>query len=247
MQRDERIAQAKRALRRATWTALRAARVTRFPGAVGRIPNFVGAEAAAEALSAEAVWRRARVLLCNPDLPQRPVRYRALRHGKRLYVAVPRLEAPRPFVVVDPRRLAPSELWEASSIPGMLAIGRALGVAHLAAIDLCVVGCVAVARDGARLGKGGGYDDLGYALLREAGKLTARTPIVTSVHPLQVKRRGRIPMMPHDVSVDWYATPSAVLRCPRKHRRPRGVREDSLSEATRRDVPALARRRRARR
>jgi 5-formyltetrahydrofolate cyclo-ligase len=39
---------AKAALRDQVWAALTAARVARFPGAAGRIPNFVGAEAAAE-------------------------------------------------------------------------------------------------------------------------------------------------------------------------------------------------------
>jgi 5-formyltetrahydrofolate cyclo-ligase len=35
---------AKAALRQEVWSAMRAARVARFPGAEGRIPNFAGAE-----------------------------------------------------------------------------------------------------------------------------------------------------------------------------------------------------------
>ena len=38
---------AKAALRQEVWAAMSAARVARFPGAAGRIPNFTGAEAAA--------------------------------------------------------------------------------------------------------------------------------------------------------------------------------------------------------
>ena len=41
---------AKAELRNEIWSALRAAKATRFPGPEGRIPNFVGAEAAAERL-----------------------------------------------------------------------------------------------------------------------------------------------------------------------------------------------------
>ena len=41
---------AKAALRDEVWSAMTAARVARFPGAAGRIPNFTGAEAAAERL-----------------------------------------------------------------------------------------------------------------------------------------------------------------------------------------------------
>jgi 5-formyltetrahydrofolate cyclo-ligase len=38
---------AKAALRQEMWSEMRAARVARFPGAAGRIPNFTGAEAGA--------------------------------------------------------------------------------------------------------------------------------------------------------------------------------------------------------
>src|SRR6202162_2452113 len=41
---------AKAALRQEVWSAMRAAKVARFPGAAGRVPNFTGAEAAAERL-----------------------------------------------------------------------------------------------------------------------------------------------------------------------------------------------------
>ena len=41
------------------WSAMRAAKVARFPGAAGRIPNFTGAEAAAERLRAMPAWQAA--------------------------------------------------------------------------------------------------------------------------------------------------------------------------------------------
>jgi 5-formyltetrahydrofolate cyclo-ligase len=47
---------AKAALRQEAWSAMRAARVARFPGATGRIPNFTGSEAAAERLRATPAW-----------------------------------------------------------------------------------------------------------------------------------------------------------------------------------------------
>ena len=50
---------AKAALRQEVWSAMRAARVARFPGAAGRIPNFTGAEAAAERLRGLPAWQKA--------------------------------------------------------------------------------------------------------------------------------------------------------------------------------------------
>ena len=234
----------KASLRRERWEALRAVRAARFPGASGRIPNFTGAERAAALLAEEPVWRRARVVKCNPDLPQRPVRLAALRAGKRVLVAVPKLAERRPFVLLDPARLAPEELWHASSIGGAAELGRPTGLRALGRIDLVVMGAVAVARDGARLGKGGGYADLEYALLREHGALDARTPVVTTVHPTQVVRAGTIPMSAHDVPLDLFVTPEHAVRCRRTFRRPTGIRWTELDPEKRAAIPVLARRRR---
>ena len=184
---------------------------------------------------------RASVLKCNPDLPQRPVRHRALKEGKRVYLAVPRLAEKKPFLLLDPARLDPQDLWKASSIVGAFELGRPVTLKQLEPIDLIVTGCVAVASDGARLGKGGGYSDLEYALLREVNKIGPRTPIVTTVHPTQVLRKGRIPMGRHDVSLDLFATPKKVVKCAREYRRPAGILWKDLDAAKRAAIPALAR------
>jgi 5-formyltetrahydrofolate cyclo-ligase len=87
---------AKAALREEVWSAMRAAKVARFPGAVGRIPNFTGAEAAAERLRGLPSWEAARAVKANPDSAQLPVRQRALEDGKVVYMAVPRLAEREP-------------------------------------------------------------------------------------------------------------------------------------------------------
>ena len=97
---------AKAALRQEVWTAMRAAKVARFPGAAGRIPNFTGAEAAAERLRGLPAWQAAGTVKSNPDSAQWPVRQRALEDGKTVYMAVPRLAEPEPFFALDPDRLS---------------------------------------------------------------------------------------------------------------------------------------------
>lgn len=59
---------AKAELRQHIWEALRAVKATRFPGPEGRIPNFVGAEAAAERLRGTDAWQVAGTLKANPDV-----------------------------------------------------------------------------------------------------------------------------------------------------------------------------------
>ena len=66
-------ARAKQAVREHVWALLERERAARFPGAAGRIPNFVGAEVAAERLASLPEWQVARVLKANPDAPQLPV------------------------------------------------------------------------------------------------------------------------------------------------------------------------------
>src|ERR1700761_1268537 len=93
---------AKAALRAEVWSAMQAAEVSRFPGAPGRIPNFTGAERAAERLRGLSAWQTALTVKANPDSAQLPVRQRALEDGKTVYMAVPRLAGREPFFALDP-------------------------------------------------------------------------------------------------------------------------------------------------
>lgn len=187
----------KQELRRRAWAALRAADAARFPGVEGRIPNFVGAEAAAEKLTATEAWQSARVLKCNPDSPQRPVRARALSEGKTVYMAVPRLAEEKPFLRLDPDRLTVSP-HRAASIKGSTAAGEPVAMEEMERIDLVVCGCVAAERSGARLGKGGGYSDIEFALATEYGLIEETTVVATTVHPSQILHDGTIPVTDHD-------------------------------------------------
>jgi 5-formyltetrahydrofolate cyclo-ligase len=230
----------KDAVRRRVWQRLAARRVARFPFPIDdRIPNFVGAEAAAARAAELPEWKAARRLKCNPDAPQRPLRLRALRDGKIVFMAVPRLAKPRCFIRLDPRRLG-GRLAEAATIGGATRLGEPVEPDALGTIDLVVAGSVAVDTTGRRLGKGGGYSDLEWALARELGVVTARTPLLTTVHDLQVVREA-IPMTSHDVPVDLVVTPTRVIRTRGRRAKPRGIRWDELSAEQVAAMPPLAR------
>lgn len=230
----------KRSLRDEIWGALRDADADRFPGAEGRIPNFAGAESAAERLRETAVWRRSSTVKANPDSPQWPVRQRALEDGKTVYMAVPKLADDPPFLLLDPDRLEESPR-KASSIKGASRNALPADVADLEPVDLVVTGCVAVATDGARLGKGGGFSDLEYAVAREAGLIGPDTRIVTTVHPIQMVEPGRIPMTDHDIPLDLIVTPDEVIECGSAHDRPDGVDWEALTEEKIGAIPLLQR------
>jgi 5-formyltetrahydrofolate cyclo-ligase len=232
---------AKAALREEIWDAMRAAKVARFPGAKGRIPNFAGAEAAAERLRSTEAWRAARTVKANPDTPQWPVRQRALEDGKVVFMAVPRLVEDEPFFLLDPERLADTPR-AASSIKGASRSARRAALADLEPVDLVVAGCVAAGEDGARLGKGGGFSDLEFALAAEAGLVDRSTLVATTVHELQLRPPGAIPVADHDIRLDLIATPERIIECARPRRRAApGIHWDELTDEKIAAIPLLAR------
>ncbi|MDQ1566765.1 MAG: 5-formyltetrahydrofolate cyclo-ligase [Actinomycetota bacterium] len=232
---------AKAELRQEIWAALRAAKATRFPGPEGRIPNFVGAEAAAERLRGTDAWQSAGTVKANPDSPQWPVRQRALEDGKLLFMAVPRLAETEPFFLLDPEHLGGSAR-QASSIKGASASARPVGLDALEPVDLVVAGTVAAGLDGARLGKGGGFSDLEFAVASEAGLIGPATMVVTTVHDVQVLPAGQIPTSDHDVPLDLIVTPDRVIRCPRRTGRLAGeIRWEELTDEKIEAIPLLAR------
>jgi len=232
---------AKAELREEVWSAMRAAKVARFPGAAGRIPNFTGAEAAAERLRGTPVWRAAATVKSNPDSAQLPVRQRALEDGKTVFMAVPRLAADEPFFALDPAHLSEPPR-KAASISGASRSARRVTLAGLSPVDLVVMGCVAVGEDGARLGKGGGFADLEFALATAAGLIGPSTVSVTTVHELQVREPGSIPLTGHDVPVDFVVTPERVIDCRPLHgpRPTASICWEDLTEEKIAAIPLLA-------
>jgi 5-formyltetrahydrofolate cyclo-ligase len=227
----------KQKIRERIWKLLEQNKASRFPGARGRIPNFVGSESCARWLSELLEWQNAKVIKSNPDSPQRQIRYQALKDGKIVYMAVPRLASTKPFVELDPRKLK-NNLYEASSIKGASKLGIAVTLDQMRSIDLVVCGTVAVNKFGERIGKGEGYSELEFALAVEAGKLKRDVPVITSVHSLQLIS-DRIDRKRHDFTVDIILTPDKILRCPPDRKRPKGIYWKDLSEQKIEEIPAL--------
>src|SRR2546425_2774694 len=183
--------------------------VSRFPGAHERIPNFANARAAAERLARHPAWTRAKTIKANPDAPQTHSRRLALEQGKTLVMAVPRLRDAHPFRLLDPSKLSAKQVREAATIKGAMRHGRVVAEEDLPDIDFVLCGSVAVNLSGARVGKGGGFSDLEYGLLIEAGKIADHTIVATTAHPIQILRE-HLQTTAHDLPVDLLATPRAV-------------------------------------
>ncbi|AFK19713.1 5-formyltetrahydrofolate cyclo-ligase [Haloferax mediterranei ATCC 33500] len=231
----------KAALRDTVWDELESSGEARFPFPPhGRIPNFADARAAADRLAGTPEWADATAIKANPDAPQLPVRRRALREGKVVYMAVPRLRDERCFYELDPARIDDDNLDSAPTVSHVESYAEQVAPDELPAIDFVVSGSVVVSEQGVRIGKGEGFSDLEYAVLQGLGAVDDETTIATTVHELQVRDDLPEPDS-HDVPMDLVVTPERTVRTETPYPRPEGIDWSALSAERLEEMPVLQR------
>ena len=141
------------------------------------------------------------------------------------------------FVELDPAVLDCTPA-QAATIAGAFRHGRLVYVEEMRPVELVLSGSVAVNREGTRVGKGGGFADLEYGMAVAAGVLKPDTPVVTTVHPLQLLDE-ELPWMRHDVLVDYVATPDEIIHCQGQLPRPSGVYWEDLDATKIGEIPIL--------
>ncbi|XP_027148838.1 5-formyltetrahydrofolate cyclo-ligase-like protein COG0212 [Coffea eugenioides] len=218
-------------IRNRVWESMEAQNIAQFPRPVHhRIPNFVGAHIAANKLSELEEFKMAKCVKVNPDTPQKQVRFLTLNAGKKLLTPQPRLRTGF-FSILESQMLSSSTIKEACTSVGVAKYGRAIGLDEKIKVDLIVIGSVAVdPKTGARLGKGEGFAELEYGMLRYMGAIDDSTPIVTSVHDEQLV--DDIPvekLLIHDVPVDIICTPTKIICTNTPIPKPQGIYWDKLS------------------
>jgi 5-formyltetrahydrofolate cyclo-ligase len=224
----------KAAAREAVWDRLQERGAARFPFPPhGRIPNFAGAREAAERLLDHPLFRSARRIKVNPDAPQRFVRELALRRGITVYLPTPRLRAG--FRRLDPAEIPPARIREAASLSRGRRWAAEIPLRKLPAMDVIVAGSVAVTRTGRRSGKGEGYSDLEYAILRELGHPPA--PVATTVHALQLVKS--FPRDETDLPLRLIVTPEETIEVERPPPAPPGIDWSRISKEQLEAMPVL--------
>lgn len=118
-----------------------------------------------------------------------------------------------------PEWVPPGQDRHATSIKGLSEYGREVPLAEMERVDLIVAGSVAVDDRGGRAGKGAGYSDREYAILRELGH--PEMPIVTTVHDLQVVEH--VSRDPFDIPLDLVVTPTRVIETHTPYAKPDGI------------------------
>lgn len=219
-------------IRKRVWDMMETLNIAQNPRPVHhRIPNFVGAAAAAKNLDGLEVFRDAKCVKVNPDSPQKQVRFLTLTGGKKLLTPQPRLRTGFFSILEASSTLTPSTMNEACTSVGVAKYGRPIGLDEKIKVDLIVIGSVAVdPKTGARLGKGEGFAELEYGMLRYMGAIDDSTLVVTSVHDKQLVDDIPIEkLLIHDVPVDIICTPTQVIFTNTAIPKPQGIYWDKLS------------------
>ena len=230
------VLKTKQELRKKIWDLLEEKNVVTFPRPIyGRIPNFIGANVAAEKLVELSLWKKSRAIKSNPDYPQKWVRENALKHGKTVYMAVPRLREEKCFLKLDPRKI--SNINIASTIKGAFRYGENVYPEEIEKLDVVIIGSVAVTKNGAKIGKGGGFSDLEYVILKNFGIIDDNTPTISTVHPLQIVNYA-LPMEHHDVPLDYIVTRNEIIKTEKMYKKPKNIELNILGDRLK-DIPIL--------
>jgi len=176
-----------------------------YPDCKGRIPDFKCSDIAADRLKLTNEWKSSKTIFVSPDTAQIKVRENVLTDGKILIMASPKML--NGFLILNPSDVSGNEI-EASTINGAFKYGKRIDT--LPNVDMVVEGSVAVDKYGGRLGKGRGYGDMEIDILMKQGSIGENTPIVSTVHELQII--DKIPMEKHDENINMIVTPERIMR-----------------------------------
>lgn len=174
---------------------------SKFPPPYGRIPNFRGAERACEKLRELEEYWRSECIFSAPDSVLLRLREIVLEDGKTLLAVLPRMSG---FVLLR-RKVKPTI--------ENLKIGERVDFVKLRnKVGIFAQGCVAVDLKGNRIGKGSGFGDKEYEVLRRGGVLKKDALFVVVAHELQVFDDLSYLMKEHDVKADVILTPEIIIR-----------------------------------
>ncbi|MBD21602.1 MAG: 5-formyltetrahydrofolate cyclo-ligase [Rhodospirillaceae bacterium] len=220
--------------RQYVWDTLQLKKQARFPFPIqGRIPNFKNAEIAAAKLFDISPWKDAKYLKINPDSPQRAVRLEALKRGITYFMPTPRLRAG--FQKFDPAVIGAGNFSKAVTLSSSKEWSEEISLNEIPQVDAIIAGSVAVTRSGKRCGKGEGYSDIEFAILRELGHKPV--PVATTVHQLSVVED--FPRETVDLPLSIIVTPDETLVVKEPFPPPDKIDWNQINEKNLEEMPIL--------
>ena len=199
----------KQTIREWMWNKLTDEQIAQFPlPCYGRIPNFKGMETASKQIFKLPEFKKSNLIFSAPDYVLHSLREITLQNRKELLVATPHIQG---FLLL--KDIPPKMISKAVTIKEMSKFGTQVKLDQISGpVDIFCQGSVAVDRKGNRLGKGKGYGDQEFQLLRSEGLIADQTLIITLIHDVQLLDDFSYLMEPQDVKVQVILTPMEIIR-----------------------------------
>ena len=203
------------------------------------IPDFEGSDICADVIRSMDLYKHANILFITPDNCLEDLRMKCIIDKKNFIM--PTYGIRRGFVYLD-RKLVPEGKEDfASKLDGAEIFGRYIDlkfIEKIGKIDLMITGASIVSVNGVRYGKGHGYFDLEWAMMREIGVVDDKTPIMAVVHDCQVLEKD-LSASKFDTIVDYIITPSQVIKVTTNKSKPKGIDWNTLDKNLIENIPPL--------
>lgn len=207
------------------------------------IADYEGSEAGADRLLQRAENHGYTGWFITPDNNLDALRERLIERGESF--VMPTYGIRRGFLRLDPSEVPEGQAPFASTLDGMNRFAERMLLddmeAKLEPFDCMVTGASFVTSDGLRMGKGHGYFDLEWAMMRQIGLANEDTDVIAMVHDVQVldDTRGRDLAADHDTIVDAIITPSNGITIEDPPSKPEGIRWSLLGRDEIDEMPPL--------
>ncbi len=231
----------KSALRERVWKELKrvAKPDARFHLDFGEfIPDFHGSEKCIEKIAGMNLYKNSKLIMITPDNNLEKLRERCILDSKT-YI-MPTHGIRRGFLKLSREIVPPDKEDFSSTLDGSERLGVPITLKEIqgSSIDFMVTGASIVNTEGVRYGKGHGYFDLEFAMLREIGSINEKTPIIAAVHDCQVTT-DEFPVSPNDTIIDMIITPTRFISIKSKYKKPMGIDWEKLPRDMLEAIPPL--------
>lgn len=204
------------------------------------IPDFEGSNLALDRLLNLNLYKRANLVFITPDNCLEALRAQVIVDEKRQIIATYGIR--RGMVLLE-RGLVPEGQEEfASKLDGLERFGINVSLPEIQGmekIDFMITGASATGMNGVRHGKGHGFFDLEWGMLRKIGVVDENTPVIAFVHDVQVVSYELEPR-PYDTVADLIVTPSRVIEVNKVFPKPSEIYWDLLDEDLLESIPILS-------